>query len=61
MAVQLNERFIVLDAIKEKWTWYKNKFEFEHLFEEDLEADSEIVTMIADLYDQDLVERYYEA
>ncbi|MGG1650412.1 GNAT family N-acetyltransferase [Paenibacillus sp. NRS-1775] len=61
MAIQLNERFIVLDAIKEKWTWYKDNFEFDNLFEDDLADNSDIVTMIADLYDKDLVERYYDA
>jgi predicted N-acetyltransferase YhbS len=60
MAIQLNERFIMLDALKEKWTWYKKHFEFDYLFLEDLECNSKIVTMIADLYDEDLVNKYYD-
>lgn len=60
MAVQLNERFIVLDALKEKWSWYAKKFDFEPLFESDIEGSGELVTMLIDLYDQDLIERYYD-
>ncbi|QLG38722.1 GNAT family N-acetyltransferase [Paenibacillus sp. E222] len=60
MAIQLNERFIVLDALKEKWRWYASKFNFEPLFEDDLNDDGELVTMLIDLYDEELIERYYE-
>lgn len=60
MAIQLNERYIVLDVLKEKWTWYQNKFKFENLFEVDLINESSFVTMFMDLYDQDLIEEYYD-
>ncbi|WDF50136.1 GNAT family N-acetyltransferase [Paenibacillus sp. KACC 21273] len=60
MAIQLNERYIVLDALKEKWTWYRDKFNFESLFEVDLIHDSPFVTMFMDLYDEDLIKKYYD-
>ncbi|MFD0712303.1 GNAT family N-acetyltransferase [Paenibacillus sp. GCM10027626] len=54
MAIQVNERFITLDSLYERWEWYK-RFGFNYLFEEDVRKPSEIVTMILDLYDEDLV------
>lgn len=60
MAIQLNERYIVLDALKEKWTWYQDHFKFESLFEVDFINGSSFVTMFMDLYDQDLIKQYYD-
>jgi Predicted acetyltransferase len=58
-AIQVNERFITLDALKEKWEWYK-RFGFDYLFEDDLTSDSIVVTMILDLYDVDLIDQYWD-
>ncbi|WP_411345681.1 GNAT family N-acetyltransferase [Paenibacillus sp. WLX1005] len=60
MAVQFNERYIVLDAIKDVWHWYKERFRFEHLFDQDLIDDTPVITLLLDLYDKELVEQYYD-
>lgn len=59
MATQVNERFITLDSLKERWMWYRD-FGFNYLFEDDINSSSEIVTMLLDLYDADLVMKYYD-
>lgn len=59
-AYQVNERFITLDSLKELWQWYRDKFNFSHMFDDDLENEEPVVTMIADLYDPELVQRYFE-
>lgn len=58
-AYEVNERFITVDALKEKWEWY-SKFDFEIMFEDDLQTDSPVVSMYADLYDENLVRYLYE-
>ncbi|MEW4368755.1 GNAT family N-acetyltransferase [Paenibacillus kandeliae] len=60
MAVQFNERYIVLDAIKDVAQWYKDHFRFEHVFDQDLIDDTPVITLLLDLYDKELVEQYYD-
>jgi ribosomal protein S18 acetylase RimI-like enzyme len=61
-AYRINERFITLDSVHEYWTWYR-KNGFEYLIEEEVDksSPSSLVYMILDLYDEDLVEEYFEA
>lgn len=59
-AYEVNERFITLDALRERWEWYCNNFEFEPMFEDDIIKESPIVSLITDLYDEDLVRSYFD-
>jgi predicted GNAT family N-acyltransferase len=61
-AYKVNDRFITLDSVYEYWEWYHSKG-FNYLIEEEVHKDSKtnLVYMIMDLYDEELVNEFFEA
>ncbi|MCM3110043.1 GNAT family N-acetyltransferase [Lederbergia lenta] len=61
IASMVNERFIALDALIERYRWYEKRG-FSHLIESEIiESNSDgLVYMILDLYDEKLIDEYFE-
>ncbi len=61
LAICINERFIVTDALFEKWTWYQKRG-FSYVFEGDIHPDTTkgMVYMLYDLYDPQVLEDYFD-
>jgi GNAT superfamily N-acetyltransferase len=57
----INERFITTDALYEYWKWYKKRG-FEYLIEDEIKSDNNrgLVYMIMDLYDERLLDEYFD-
>ncbi len=61
LAICTNERFIVTDALFEKWKWYQT-LGFNYIFEKDIHLDTTkgMVYMFYDLYDSQIMEDYFD-
>ncbi|WP_332645720.1 GNAT family N-acetyltransferase [Lysinibacillus sp. 54212] len=61
IAHTVNDRFITLEALIERYAWYKKRG-FEALIEEEALSSNQdgLVYMMADLYDERLVEMFFE-
>lgn len=61
IANTVNERFITLDALIEKYDWYVHRG-FTHLIEEEITESNKhgLVYMIMDLFDETLVDQYFD-
>jgi len=61
IAHTVNERFITLEALIERYPWYKSRG-FDALIEEEaLNSNKDgLVFMMADLYDERLVDKFFE-
>ncbi|MGG1146918.1 GNAT family N-acetyltransferase [Bacillus wiedmannii] len=59
VAKQSNNRFITVDALSEYKEWYMNRGFF-ILSEEDIITESPVIYMYKDLYDEALVDDYYD-
>jgi predicted N-acetyltransferase YhbS len=54
-----NERYIHTDALYEKWQWY-SKQGFAVAIEDEVKNKNDFIYMILDLYDEDIIKRYYD-
>lgn len=61
IAHTVNERFLTLEALIERYEWYKGRG-FNPLIEDETINSNEegLIFMVADLYDEDLVNQYFE-
>lgn len=61
IANTVNERYITLEALIERYDWYVKRGFISLIDKEALQANSEgLVFMMADLYDEELVDKYFE-
>lgn len=56
----INERFITTDALYEYWDWYEKRG-FDYLIEDEIDPNNNrgLVYMIMDLYDEHLLDEYF--
>ena len=61
VAYSINERYLTTEALYEKWKWYVRRG-FRYIFDRDIDPNSTegYVSMVMDLFDEELLEDYFE-
>ena len=61
VAYSINERYLTTEALYEKWKWYVRRG-FRYIFEDDINPNSSegFVSMVMDLFDEELLKDYFE-
>ena len=61
IAYRVNERFIQTDAVHEKWEWYQARG-FDYVAEDEIKTSNTdgLVYMLMDLYDEDLIDKFFD-
>ena len=61
VAYSINERYLTTEALYEKWKWYVRRG-FRYIFEDDIDPNSTegFVSMVMDLFDEELLKDYFE-